>query len=309
MLSSNSIWQDAKNEFRKGNMISRLIMVNVGVFLAVNIIRVLLWMISTDAKADFFALIDWLAIPIEPIEILKKPWTIVTHMFLHYEFGHVLWNMLYLFWFGKILRTYVGDKKLLPIYFYGGLCGALVAVSAYNLIPVFQEYDPALVMLGASAGVTAIMVAAGTIAPDHTIFLIFVGPVKIKYLVLVIVLLDIFFLPYMINTGGTIAHLGGALLGYVFIKKLQQGNDWSIRFNKAFDRLAVFFAKRPSPKVAYKNATGTKKQQASKKQSASPMSDSKQQKIDAILDKIARSGYDSLSKEEKEFLFKVSNED
>lgn len=309
MYRNTSIFEDIRNEFRSGNIVTSLIMVNVGVFLFVNLINVVLLFVEPDKLLRFSMFNDflaWLALPIDPGMMLMRPWTTITHMFLHAGFGHIFWNMLYLYWFGKILRLFLGDRKILPVYIYGGLVGALAAMLAYNTLPAISTYDPAVIMLGASAGIMAIVAAAGTIAPNYTIFLLFIGQVRLKYIALFVVILDVIALPYFSNTGGHIAHIGGAFLGFVFIKQLQAGNDWSLGFNKLIDRLADLFKSRKGPRVHYKSTKAKQTTGASEGKSADRQ---KQEKLDNILDKIAQSGYDSLSKEEKEFLFRVSNEE
>lgn len=308
MYRNSSILDDIRSEFRTGNIVTLLIIVNVGVFLFVNLVNFILLFVESDKLLRFNMFNDflaWFALPIDPGLVLLKPWTAISHMFLHASFGHIFWNMLYLFWFGKILRLFLGDRKILPIYIYGGLVGALAALLAYNLIPAIEQYDPAQIMLGASAGIMAIVAAAGTIAPNYTIFLFIVGQVRLKYIALFVVVLDVIALPYFSNTGGHIAHLGGALLGFLFIRQLQAGNDWSIRFNKIIDWFQSLTKSNKGPRVHYKS---TKKEKASRETEPANVSKQKQDKIDRILDKIAQSGYDSLSAAEKEFLFRVSND-
>jgi hypothetical protein len=210
-------------------------------------------------------------------------------MFLHVAFLHILFNMLWLYWFGDMFVLYLGDQKILPVYIIGGLSGALVYILVYNLLPVFKPQVDSTLMLGASASVLAIVFAVATINPDHEVGLLLLGPVKIKYIALGSLLLDIINIPYG-NAGGYIAHAGGALSGFLYVSALRGG----IRIGNPLN----LFKRKPKVKVSYKN-TGPSAQ-------ATTRSKNEQDRVDEILDKIARSGYDSLTKEEKDFLFNYS---
>lgn len=298
MYGNTSIWSDIKREFFSGNVVSQLIIINVIVFIAINLVTVVIFL-SSGSTAN--PVLQWIMLPAEIRELLRKPWTLLTHMFAHFGIWHLLFNMLWLYWFGRIIQEFIGNKKILPLFIYGGLCGAALLIISYNIFPGLQSELPYVSALGASAGVLAIVVAAATLVPDYTVFLLFFGAVKIKYIALFMVILDMVSIPGL-NSGGRIAHLGGALFGYVFIKQLQVGHDWSKPFNNFLETAAGLF-KRKEPRVVHK----TGPQERKKKQADYPQD--KQQRVDAILDKIARSGYDSLSKEEKEFLFKVSKDE
>ncbi len=298
MYGNTSIWDDIKREFFSGNVVSQLIIINVLVFVVINLVTVAIFLASGSTVNP---VLPWIMIPADVVQLLKRPWTLLTHMFAHFGIWHLLFNMLWLFWFGKIIQEFIGNKKILPLFIYGGLCGAALLIISYNIFPGLQSDLPYVSALGASAGVLAIVVAAATLVPDYTVFLLFFGAVKIKYIALFMVILDMVSIPGL-NSGGRIAHLGGALFGYVFIKQLQVGHDWSKPFNNFLDAMAGLFRKK-EPRMVYK----TDSQERKRKQSDYPQD--KQQQVDAILDKIARSGYDSLSKEEKEFLFKVSKDE
>lgn len=316
---NTSIGDDIRRQFSQGTMVTRLIMVNVGVFLAMSLINLILFFttpnetVSTIAESmslrqfRFEKVIGLLAIPIEPDQMLNRFWTPLTYMFLHVEFLHILFNMLFLFWFGRILHQFIGNRKILPIYFYGGLVGAATAIIVLNLSPQFRDLYFAKPMLGASAGVMAIVAGAATIAPNYTVFLLLIGAVRLKYIALVVILLDVLAIPTMSNAGGHLAHIGGALLGFIFIKQLQRGRDWSIGFNRLFEGLTNLFSRRRQPRVVYRSEK--RKSVSSRKKKASRYEKGKQEYLDEILDKIAQSGYENLSQEEKEFLFRVSKEE
>jgi len=297
MYGQTSILEDIRREFTSGNMVSRLIIINVAVFVIINVVTVVMFLASGSTVNP---VLPWIMLRAEVMDLLKHPWTLLTHMFTHYGIWHLLFNMLWLFWFGKIIQEFIGNKKILPLYVYGGITGALLLIISYNIFPGLRSDLPYVSALGASAGVLAIVTAAATLVPDYTVFLLFFGAVKIKYIALFMVILDMVSIPGL-NSGGRIAHLGGALFGYVFIKQLQVGHDWSKPFNNFLEAIVGIF-KRKEPRVVYR----TKPQEQKKKRS---YPEDKQGRVDAILDKIAQSGYDSLTKEEKEFLFKVSKDE
>jgi hypothetical protein len=208
--------------------------------------------------------------------------------------------MLWLYWLGNIFTDFLGNKRVLPVYLMGSMAGGILYMLAYNLLPVLRPEVDSAICIGASAGVLAIVIAAATQVPDYTVFLMFIGPVKLKWIALITILLDIVSLPSE-NAGGHIAHLGGALFGFVFVKQLQNGNDWTTLLNRFFDWTINAFQKKPGMRVSY--SFPDKKQKRTEK-----VRDQKQERLDAILDKIAKNGYESLTKEEKEFLFDASKE-
>lgn len=297
MYGNTSIWSDIKNEFTSGNVVSQLIIINVAFFVIINLVTVVLFLASGNTVNP---ILPWIMLRADVMDLLKHPWTLITHMFAHYGIWHLLFNMLWLFWFGKIIQEFIGNKKILPLYIYGGLTGAALLIISYNIFPGLKSDLPYVSALGASAGVLAIVVAAATLVPDYTVYLLFFGGVKIKYIALFMVLLDMVSIPGL-NSGGRIAHLGGALFGYIFIKQLQMGHDWSKPFNNLLESIAGLFKKK-EPRIVYR----TQSQDQKKKRTDFP--EDKQQKVDALLDKIANSGYESLTKDEKEFLFRASKD-
>ncbi|MBK7870900.1 MAG: rhomboid family intramembrane serine protease [Saprospiraceae bacterium] len=312
-----SILEDVKREFNYGNMVTRIIILNVAVFIIVIFANLIMQVISANGgnAVNFVRLFalnsDWKY-------VLLRPWSIVTHMFLHQGLWHILWNMLFLYWFGRIVGDFIGNQRVLPIYLLGGLSGAAVYLFIANIIPIFVEQVPPIFnmgdyALGASAGVMAIVVAAGVISPDYIMRLLFFGDVRLKYIVGVLVLLDLLALTRLENTGGSFAHLGGAAMGLIFVRQLRNGVDWAFPINNILHKIGSIFKKGglqrapKGPKVVYKNPS--KKARASVHK-AGPVTDeedlSYQEQLDAILDKIKQNGYDSLTEEEKKFLFNAS---
>ncbi len=303
-----SIWDDLKRQFQGGDTLIRLVLINLGVFVAIHLIALLLtpfFGIGNDGSIDL--LLDWLAVPSDPMTLLTRPWTILTYMFLHVGFWHILWNLLFLYWFGRIVQDLLGDHRILPIYVLGGLAGFLAFFVSANFFPESFSSFIGGRMLGASAGVTAVVLAAASTAPTYRMHLILIGPVQIRYIALLFIFLDLISIRQGSNTGGHLAHLGGAFLGWYFVQQLRSGQDWGQAFHRLLDRILAFFRRlfgreRSRPRVVYKNP----RRFGRRGRKAPPDDQDYQEKLDAILDKIKDSGYESLTKEEKEFLFNAS---
>lgn len=298
--SHQSIWEGIKNSFKEGSTLSKLIYINFGVFLLVKLVTAFVYLTGMSLSEGNFVL-NWLTLPADTTELLYRPWTVFTYMFLHEGFLHILFNMLYLYWFGRIFLSFLDQKKLLSVYLIGGLTGAAIFVFAFNLFPVFEDDLAFSVALGASASVMAVVFATVSYSPDYIVNLVFIGPVKLKYIALVFILIDIIQLPQG-NAGGHLAHLGGAFYGWLFINQLRKGKDISSGFNQMMDTVFSWFKSRNKMKVTHKRArtADDKTYNKAKKQ--------KQENLNDILEKISKSGYDSLSKEEKEILFKSSKD-
>lgn len=294
--------EEFKNAFqRPNNAHAQLIIINVVVFIVLGVIMV----ISEIAGfTSFFSLIHHqFQIPARLNEFITRPWTILTYAFAHDLTGilHILFNMLTLYWFGKLFVEYLGGDKLIALYALGAISGGLFYLLSYNLIPYFvsQSITNNIVMVGASASVNAIVVAAATLLPDYTFFLLFFGAVRIKYIAAVIVFLS-FLGTIGSNAGGNLAHLGGALMGFIYIKQLQVGVNWGGWITVMIDWVKGLFQSRPKVKVTYR------KEEPKVKKAATGVNKASQEEIDSILDKISDRGYESLSKEEKEKLFNAS---
>ena len=301
-----SIVQDIRTAFsRRDNALMQLILLNVLVFAGLIVLRTILTVSSASAYyppvMSQFELSS--ALPV----LLRHPWTLLTYAFTHEGFFHILFNLLNLYWFGQLVREYLGDRRLVSIYVLGALAGAVIFLMSYNLIPAFQ---PAVgsPMVGASAAVTAIIVAGATLLPDYTFMLIIIGPVKIKWIAAVVVLISLAGVNGG-NPGGEIAHLGGALMGFVFVKQLQAGRDMGRPVQAVGNFFANLFSRRPTMRISSPrraepvtaiSASGGKKPAVA----GQPLQD----EIDNILDKISRSGYESLSKDEKQKLFRASQQ-
>ncbi|MGV8091780.1 MAG: rhomboid family intramembrane serine protease [Mangrovibacterium sp.] len=286
-----SIVDEIKESFKRGSVLTRLIYINIGVFLVIRIIHVFFFLLNQE-----FTLLNWLTLPANSEQLLQMPWTLVTYMFLHFNFLHILFNVLWLYWMGKIFLFYFDEKKLLGVYLLGGLFGGLFFVLAYNLFPAFAEVISFARLLGASASVLAIITAVATYAPNHTINLLFIGQVKMKHLALFSILLYVIGIASS-NAGGNLAHLGGAAFGFFFALQYRKGQDWTKMVTKLMDTVAKLFRSKQRIKVTYRAKHNDVEYNRQK--------NLKQEEINRVLDKISKSGYDSLTKEEKELLFKM----
>lgn len=267
--------------FQSGNPLFLIIGINVLVFLAINLLAAGEFLTGgSDNAADWLQL--QLSMPAYYEQLPFKFWTLATYMFTQRGFFHLLFNMLWLYWLGLIFLDFLNKRQFMFTYLAGGIMGALLYLLAYNLLPVFGESVERSFLLGSSASVMAIVVATATLVPNFTIQLLFLGGVKLKYLALAYFILDI--IGISSEPGGSLAHIGGALLGFIYVQQLNRGTDFS-----------TIFKRKSKLKIVKNKSTAT---------ATAALPD--QEIIDKILDKISQSGYDSLTKLEKEQLFKAS---
>ena len=295
---------------RPNNGLIRIILINLIVFALLIIMRVI--MNLSGAGGIFTWIMSQLMMPSDVPTFFTRPWTIFTYMFTHMDFFHILFNMLFLYWFGQIIMDYLGSRKFVNIYVLGGLAGGLLFMLMYNVIPYYHNQLGAP-LLGASAGVAAIIVAAATLVPNHSFVLLFIGPVKIKYIALFYVVFKSFAGLDGPNAGGELAHLGGALIGYLYVLQLRNGTDLGAWISGSLDWIKGLFERKPKIRVTHKQKSYSPKDEAYTHSAATKASKnsearstSEQEEIDAILDKISAKGYESLSKEEKQKLFNAS---
>ena len=293
-----NIGDEIRKAFSSGTNLTRLILINLAVFLTLKIISVFLFLFQQPEMANH--LISFLALPADLTTLSTHPWTIISYMFLHYNFFHILFNMLWLYWFGRIFLIYLDQKKLLSIYILGGLTGGALYIIAYNLFPAFDSVLQQSVALGASAAVLAVVMTISFYAPDYKINLMFIGPVKLRHIALATILIDLLSIQSS-NAGGHIAHLGGALFGIIYASQIRKGKDITRKFNMFLDRIASWFKPKPKLHVKYKRPVKSETDLEYNTRKAA-----QQKEIDRILDKISNSGYSALTKAEKELLFKSS---
>lgn len=286
-----NIWDEIKESFKEGSALTRLIYINLGVFLVFRILNVFFFLSGTP-----FPFMDWLALPADFGMLASRPWTLITYMFLHFDFLHILFNLLWLYWMGQIFLTYFDQGKLITIYLFGGISGGLFYVAGYNSFPVFSQIVADSRLLGASASVIAIVTALAMHAPNHILNLMFIGSIKIKFIALISVLMYVIGISST-NAGGNLAHLGGAFWGVVYVLQLRRGIDLGKGINRVLLGLKKMFSPKPKVKVSYRKPVDDIEYNRLKNQDKARMNE--------ILEKISKSGYDSLSKEEKEVLFRM----
>lgn len=282
-----NIIDDLKLQYRTGGITQQLIFWNVGIALV-------LFILGAFTHDFFNAIIDWLSLSSESSEFVFKPWTFLTYAFVHANFWHLLFNMIVLNFSGRLFMTYFTQKQFFGLYLLGSIFAGAVFVISYLILQDVSR------LVGASGAIMAVLIAAATYAPFSEIRLLLIGNVKLWHIAIVLLVLDLIQVP-MSNTGGHLAHLGGALFGFLYIKLLQNGTDLSQPVSNVIDYFVTLFRPRKATpfKKVHRNVNPQPKAQPK------PQKDLTQQQIDDILDKISKSGYDSLTKEEKEFLFKV----
>ncbi len=288
-----SIGQEIIESFKKGNVLTRFIYLNISVFLIFALIHLIEYLLLGNTDSIWS---NYFSVPSNLSVLVSQPWSPLTYMFLHTNFLHILFNMLWLYWFGKIFLERLSSSNFVSVYILGGLVGALFYILAFNSFSVFQPMALTSYALGASASVMAIVFAITFLIPEYKVYLVFLGEVKLKYIALFSIVLDLISIPVG-NAGGHIAHLGGALFGFVFIYYYKKGILITKWMETAWEKLIDSTQSKPKMKVTYRKTGHTDIDYNTRK-----VSD--QAKVDAILDRISRSGYASLSKEEKEFLFK-----
>lgn len=293
------IGEDIKRHFQQGDFLTRLIIVQVAVYLVYVILRIISTLTQTGIAAFF---IEFTALPSDLLKLATRPWTLVTYMFLHQGFFHIFFNLLWLYFGGRLFMEYFGGKRLLSTFLIGGLLGGLLYVLFYNVFPAFSETVAISNNRGASAGVMAIIIAIATYQPRFPVRLFFVVTVPLWGIAAGFVLLDLIGLGEGTNAGGRIAHLGGAAFGYFLARYYRRGVDLTQGFSQLLDRFFDLFSASPRLKTVHK------KPKHSSGKMRRPSTTPSQQQMDEILDKISRSGYDSLTKEEKDQLFKIGKE-
>ncbi len=299
-----SIWDEIKNSFKSGTALTRLLYLNAAIFIIIKVIEVIGVLSASPALAP--TVISFLSVPASIDALLSKPWTPLTYMFTHQGFIHLLFNMLWLWWFGKIFLSYLDQRKLVSLYIMGGLGGAILYIALFNIFPAFAGTVHVSIALGASASVMALVVGTAVYLPEMEMHLLFFGRVKLKYLALVTFLITSVF-DFSVNTGGKIAHIGGALMGLAYGYGLKNGKDIGAWINSIIDFFVTLFKPGKKLKVTYKKAGPAFDARQTKTDYDYNNAKAERQKaVDHILDKISKGGYDSLTREEKEILFSES---
>lgn len=291
-----AIFEDIKRRFSQKDILMKLIIINVSIFL----LFVLASVVATLFKlGSIYTVTEYLGVSSDVSILIQRPWTLFTYMFVHDYEGilHILFNMLFLFWFGQIFLSYFSAKNLGSIYILGGLAGALLYIVLFNTIPYYIDM-PRLPMVGASGAVTAIIFAAAFYNSNHRINLLLFGSVKIIYVAILIFVVDFLALKSATNPGGHVAHIGGAIVGYIYAYQYKKGVDITRWMTRVVDWVNNLFKPKPKMKVKFKRRE-TDYDYNKRKHGET-------QDIDKILDKIKASGYGSLSQDEKKRLFDAS---
>lgn len=292
--------------YKRADITLRLVYANAAVFALITLFQVIsLLVVSGDGGGD---LMNWVGVPASIEKLIFVPWTIITYMFVHVGIWHFAFNMLWFYWFSQIFSGFYNARQQVALYFIGGISGALIYLLFYNIFPYFIKDIDSSLLIGASASVVAIVVATAVTTPNYTVRLMFIGAVKLKYIAIASIFLDIYSIQST-NAGGHIAHLGGALAGYFFVVGIRGGRDLTLGMQAVLGWFVNLFSgqsHKPNMKVKYRRPKTTDS-------NGRPLSDQEFRnrrvansiEVDRILDKIKKGGYDSLSKDEKRTLFEA----
>ncbi len=279
----NNWIHNIKTKYLTGSIVEKIILINIAIFILTYLLNTLSFLFKIDGNF----IINWFALSPQFDTFIVKPWTLITYGFLHHGFFHILFNLLFLYYIGNLFLDFFSRKQFLTYYFLGIIFGGFVYLLSYNFLPALKSQESILV--GASAGVTAILIGITALIPQYALRFRFIGNVKLVYIAIFFIALDIIQIPDG-NAGGHLAHLGGALIGYLLTVYFNQGKEITHWLGN------LWVPKKDKPlKTVYKNKTRNKTKNPKKQQI----------KIDRILDKISKSGYETLTKEEKDFLFKI----
>jgi len=282
-----------------GNMLTRLIMINIAVFVFIRLAIAFTGHMNPGIALDAHPLVSYLAVPSDFSLLIKKPWTIITHMFLHVGTMHILWNMLLLYWFGRIVGDLIGDRRIIPIYLMAGLVGMIFYIISDNFLPIGSGGNA--VAMGASAAVMGFLFTATYLSPDYEMRLLLIGNVKLKYIAIVLLFFDLVGTSGA-NSGGAFAHLGGVLFGILYVLNLRSGGDVTDPLQNMFHgkkEKSINPKRKKSPLTLVYH-----KEKEQSKPSPAP-EETAQTKIDKILDKINKQGIENLTDDEREFLNKA----
>lgn len=290
------ILEDLKQQYKLGGLTEKLIYWNIALFAIPMVVFGILSLFSIQV-----GYLNYVSLSSSPADLLYQPWTLFTYFFFHSGVIHLLVNVLMLSFISRLFQTFFTQKQMLSVYLMGGLFAGIIYLVSYYVFPALQ--DKVVSLVGASGAIMAILFAVTSYAPRMNVRLLLIGTVQLWQIALVFIIIDFIQLPLQ-NTGGHLAHLGGALFGYIYGTQLKKGIDITRGFTKIVDALVtVFFSKKNTTPFKKVHRNTVKPKSAVNKATAVVKKDKNQQQIDEILDKISQSGYDSLTKEEKEFLF------
>ncbi|MCU0389688.1 MAG: rhomboid family intramembrane serine protease [Thermoflexibacter sp.] len=302
----NALTQEFKDVWRKpNNALMQIIVLNIIIFAVINLVWVVMVVIGQGKSFSEFT--QFFYMPAEFGDFIWRPWTLFTYFFTHQNPLHILFNMLILYWFGVIVRDYLGNSKVIALYIFGGIVGGLLQLLCFNTIPYFVKLNPELGIIGSDAAMYGVVIGAATYRPRLELHLLLFGAIKIVYIAAAIVLLSLIGVASYSSDAGlatNVTKIGGVLIGYIFVKQYEKGRDWSMPVMNLLNWASNLFRKRTTPKTNYAKANNQKTSSHKSKGAYSP--NPSQEDIDAILDKISAHGYESLTTEEKQILFKAS---
>jgi membrane associated rhomboid family serine protease len=290
-----SILNDIKKFYTKGGNTEKILFVNTLVFIILQLVLLVIYLFNQKVALSYFAAGTFLSSTSSIPVLATKPWSIITHMFTHLELLHFLFNMLVFYFAGGLFVMYYSQRELWKLYLLSGLSGFILFVFAFNVFPVFQEINPLTTICGASASVMGILVAGAMADLKRKVRLFGIVEVEILWVVLGLLLLDLVSIKSGNNSGGHIGHLGGALFGFLFVQTRKKGINMTGWLDKILDGIKSLVGGSKKGKAPKKRFETDEEYNARKK--------ANQKRIDLILDKISRTGYEGLTKEEKEFLF------
>ncbi len=298
----STIFSKIERFFKHKSILSNLIAINVIVFVLIKLFIV----VATLFNLDGGIVLDFLKLPAEFSQVIRVPWTLITYMFTHRDFLHILFNMLWLYWFGQIFLLFFNPRQMNGLYLLGGLSGALFFILSYNLFPYFENKISNSYLIGASASVMAIVFGVSFFRKDFEVNLFLLGRIKIIYLAIICLVLDLLSVTSG-NSGGHLAHIGGALCGICYAYFYAKGKDITAPFNIFLDSFFNLFKKKHKMKITYQKDVNYKTSDKQKDYDYNANKNRVNEEIDSILEKIKKSGYSSLSAEEKKKLFDASN--
>ncbi len=287
---AGSIIDNLKQQYRQGSALLKLIYINVALFLLLNIVHIILTLFNIES----YSLLSFIEIPSNPHLFITRPWTLVTYMFVHLEIFHILFNMLWLYWFGQIFLTVFNEKQMVGLYLLGGITGGLLFLLSYNIFPYFKGNES--IMCGASASILAIVTATAFRLPNYRINLLLIGSIPLKYVALITIIIDLMSVTST-NSGGHIAHLGGAFMGYLFLVYTEKGKDLTAPINRLIDKIVTWWKGRHINPPKRKNRRPESDDDYRRRKK------NEEDELNTILEKIKQSGYTSLTAEEKHRLF------
>lgn len=289
-----------RSAFASSGMLMKIIYINIGIFVALRLCAIVCLFSGNPGYID--TILSWIKLPSSPATLLTRPWTLLTYMFAQYDLWHIIFNMLWLYWFGTLFRMVANDRQLLVLYIYGGIAGGVLFMAGYAALPLF--HDTYGVLIGSSASVIAIVTAVAILMPDFKMYLLLIGAVAVKWIAIASILLVLIGLTSS-NAGGEIAHIGGILMGILFALRYKKGVDITAPFVRLADSLSSM-TRRPKAQPYTRTSTRSAISATTDGTPSGGLTPDERRELDIILEKIKKSGYSALTPAERDRLFSVS---